>query len=664
MFSFFRRRKGAKALAAAREALSQGRVADALGELERALELDPARAAQAAELIPSAAALGEHGARAAQLLSRAGALAPGAAALALKHGELLRALGEPEAALGAFDRALRGEGGGPIVERRAARGAALCSAAIGAPNAEGRLEDAADRVSLDCEVWSALARAYEARGAAPEARTVLRRMLRADRDDLEAQERLLALDEGSKAAAFAALWRPPSLRAPAPDGALERLFERLRAQEHAGALVDARALAERGGDSHTTPWLLAFVQLRAGLPTEARATLARHGAPAAPFGHFVQALLAIHEEQEDEARSKLEGLRRELHPFPGLTFLLGVRYDVLGDLDSAERLYREQLGQDPEDAETQLALASLLRRAGRVESARALECQAYLTDPVLLSGQGRFRHEAITSRRLRHARDRAMARLQEDPHDASALAGLAHALNRLGEARRTLELSLGGSHTEASVALDLRREQGYACWILGKQAQAVDTLTEVVSARPADAEARAWLGQLLAERGDATGAHAQLDEALRLDAQQFHAHASKGILLSMQGDYEAAERHYRAAIRSDPTQGEPHLNLGIDLMKRGRTEAAERALRFTTLLLPGSVQAHAMRARALGALGRRDEAAQVADRAQALANAEAVSRALGQEAPPLATPFSPWVREARRGLAELAREACDGTLEG
>jgi tetratricopeptide (TPR) repeat protein len=657
MFAFFRRRKANRLIEEARAALRDKRIDDAVAGLEAALVLGTEEDGEASLLL--AVVERDRGNRDAALrrFAEARAKSPDSGAIAIDHAVLLQEAGDLAAAVRAFDDARACKDRHVFIERRAVRGAALCAARLGKKDAEKRLADAVDEIPIDDEAHAALARVRAQRGNKTGAIAALRIVLRGSRDDVEAYERLLALQGDPGAEVLRDAWRPASLRTNEGEAALVRIFDGLRFGGYAEALQEARSLLEGSVERPVDRALLAFVLARADKLAEARPLVADTGEHA-PFYRFVRALVAVHEAREEEAWIDLERLHTERLSFPALAYLVGGRRYVRGDHEGAAAAFREVLAADPEDAEVMLQLAEAVRDANEHDEARALERKAYRTNPVLLHADATARTGVLQSRQAAARRARAEARVAESPDDPRANLDLARARLATGDPKGAWEAAkaVPKGAPEYAEAWFVR---GYASFVLQDFESAVRQLERAAKLRPEHAETRAYLGQALAQSGKPKEAMPHLDEAIRLDPYAYYAHSTKGVILSMEGRPAEAEVHHRAATRADPRRGEPHLNLGIDLAKQRDFALAERELRFAAILMPNDPQVHHRHADVLATLGQRERAAAAGARAQALMERGLVRQALQTDLPwPAVRHGSPWGREERRTLEELAREVC------
>jgi tetratricopeptide (TPR) repeat protein len=654
---FGRDRKCRRLLVEADEAREAGRVADAAALLERVVALGvPDHAASAALRLSVIARERGDLADAVRHISRARALRPDEGAIAVQLGEDLRQLGRAGEAAAAFDAALQCSRLTPVMRRRALRGGALAAFAGRAPDAEQRLERAVDSYAADDEARSCLATLRAERGQIDRAIGELHCMLRANRNDVEAHERLLALGPApSRAAALAELWRPePSIRF--EQAATTCLFDHMRIGERDRALALARSLGQPRVDRPKAGALLALVRQWTG--DVAGAEHALDALPEQPFVRFVRALVQLARGDEDAARRAFDQLHGEGSPFPGVAFCAGTCADVGGDLDSAARLYEVVLDIDPGDAEVMLLVAEVRQRQGRGDLARPLQHRAYRAAPVLLSPLARHRLDAIRERRARAARARAQADVDRNPRDAQARLHLVQACIE----QRDYDAALAAARApiDGSPPAVLQRETAYAYFARGELSAAAQAFREALDKNGEDGVTHMRLGEVLARMDQPDQAEQHLDLALRADPHAYHALATRAILLSKRGAHRDAADHYRAAMRADPTQGEPHLNLALDLEKAGQLAAAERELRLTTALLPEDAEVHLRHADLLRRLDRDQESAAAHELGVALRQVELSTRALGGARLPVELPVaSPHVRPVRTILEELAAEVCD-----
>ena len=109
--------------------------------------------------------------------------------------------------------------------------------------------------------------------------------------------------------------------------------------------------------------------------------------------------------------------------------------------------------------------------------------------------------------------------------------------------------------------------------------------------RPADAEPRARIGQILLTLGRAAEARAVLDEALALAPRDAHLHTNRGLALAQLGRPEEALAAFDEALRLRRDDAQTWGNRGAALLAAGDAERAreslERALELAEEAEPG-----------------------------------------------------------------------------
>ncbi len=138
----------------------------------------------------------------------------------------------------------------------------------------------------------------------------------------------------------------------------------------------------------------------------------------------------------------------------------------------------------------------------------------------------------------------------------------------------------------------------------GNWALAAAHFRTAADAAPEVAMLRLNLGTALERSGDARGAQAAFEEALRLDPRSFRAHYALGALLARSGrDSEAIDRFSDAVLRNQDFAA-AYLALADALRRSARLEPALAAYRRVIELDPGNPAARFGEAMALVRLGR------------------------------------------------------------
>jgi tetratricopeptide (TPR) repeat protein len=219
----------------------------------------------------------------------------------------------------------------------------------------------------------------------------------------------------------------------------------------------------------------------------------------------------------------------------------------------AEAELRDALARDPGHLGARLSLASLLRRAGRLDEADALVAAVPPQDPRLPASPAR--EAALALSRARGAEARGHLEAAED-QVAAAIAG--------GAGCRALELGRDLASRRRAVALEDERARALASCRDGRErlaehlrrrgdlAGAVDALAPLVAARPWAVEPTLALAAAHVAAGEAARA-AQVLERLR-ETWPRSARVEKRLAeaLELAGDLPAARAARERALRADP----------------------------------------------------------------------------------------------------------------
>lgn len=235
---------------------------------------------------------------------------------------------------------------------------------------------------------------------------------------------------------------------------------------------------------------------------------------------------------------------------------LGLSAEALGKREAAGRAYRKASELDPTLAEAHNNLGLLLRDDGDLEGAIAALTRALEADPKLPSAQANLAlalEDAGRADDAGRAYEKAVALAPDDPMLRANYGLFLLARGRAEPAAQELLAGVARAKGDRAALLalgnGLRRAQ--------KPDVAVRALREAIAAGDGK-PTPALLSELsLAQNaaGDAAGAKASLEEALRLAPKYATAHYLLGSLLAGEGDFKAAAQHYKRCIELEP-QGE------------------------------------------------------------------------------------------------------------
>lgn len=287
-----------------------------------------------------------------------------------------------------------------------------------------------------------------------------------------------------------------------------------------------------------------------------------------------------------------------------------------GDLDTATKLFNEEVRTNPQSPRALFGLGTLAVARGDDQAAIA---------PLLVALDSPFAHKkaaallAASHRRLKHLTEaerfeRESARAGDDlpwpdlfiseyaRREAGRSARMKaieelEASNRLPEAVAGLE-DVARTNPDDQVLVSLGINLGK----MGEFARAERALRVVRTRTPNHAVARYFLGIALfmqAEQawqsGDRDGAKPRFEEAIKelrkaveLNPERGLAHLYAGQAWKYLGNLPEAEAECRAAVRASPQFGETHLGLGEVLVERGKPSEAIPYLETAIRLAPSN----------------------------------------------------------------------------
>lgn len=256
-----------------------------------------------------------------------------------------------------------------------------------------------------------------------------------------------------------------------------------------------------------------------------------------------------------------------------------------GNLGDAERLYRELLDEDPEQADALHYLGVIRLQSGRIDEAvsligRAIDARPDYADAMVNLGFGlnalsRFeeavgqfesalKNGAATAPVFanlggalahlgRHAE--AVTRFEEalelQPELAETRRSLADVLLQLGRAEDALrEIRTALSTGEPSVAMQV--SLGNILLATGRIDKAIDCFGQVLNAHPKLVPVRSKLADLLRKTGRSSEAITHYEELLSQDPGNIEAHYRLGVVFQDHGDRDKAYKAFRNAVQIDP----------------------------------------------------------------------------------------------------------------
>jgi predicted O-linked N-acetylglucosamine transferase (SPINDLY family) len=271
--------------------------------------------------------------------------------------------------------------------------------------------------------------------------------------------------------------------------------------------------------------------------------------------------------------------------------LFGWQTEQAGDLNQAERVYREVLRVDPANAAALHRLATVCLKQGRPADAAAYYRQSLRIEAGNPDGHSSLGIALASLGKPAEAvaafREAASLR----PNDAHVLSNLGNALRESGRLedavtclRSALRLAPSSTGALHNLGLALEAQE--------KLEDAAAAFRQLVASQPGNAEAHACLGRTAAKLRKSEEALSSLQQALLLDPTHAEARNSMGVLLAELGKLEQAVDHFRQALKPRPEFPEAWNNLGNALYNLGRFPEAASAIEEALRLKPDYAEAH------------------------------------------------------------------------
>jgi len=331
-------------------------------------------------------------------------------------------------------------------------------------------------------------------------------------------------------------------------------------------------------------------------------------------------LAALLQQAEDDLQRKnyqgaLEPLKKVTSASPQTAaawYYLGYAEHGLHNDDEARQAYQKAVGLQPDLAEAQVNLGSLLL-AGRdftgalphlLAAVKLKPNDARAHQDLALALDGAGQHEAAAQEFQRAA--------ALDPNSGTTLLAAGHV--ELGQkhyaeaaADLTKALALGADKAEAE------RDLAMADEALGQMPEAAQHLAAHLKLQPSDTAARLHLARIYLGQKQTDLALAELRQ---LDSQSLSPdiEASLGDAYALAGDFSGSEAHYRRALQVLGGEASLHRALAETLLKENKTGQAEAEFRKALAIEPGNSDALKGLASSIYLAGRYAEAAPMIER--------------------------------------------------
>lgn len=161
--------------------------------------------------------------------------------------------------------------------------------------------------------------------------------------------------------------------------------------------------------------------------------------------------------------------------------------------------------------------------------------------------------------------------------------------------------------------------RGMALGRMGQLDQALSALDTYIERHPDDSRALTKRGVRHIWNGDLARAERDLKRALALNPRNAEAHDDLGVIYAQRQEYPQALAHFQQTVEIDPSYQKAHHNRALVLHLTGRLEPALQAVNESQRLAPGDRNTLLLKGQILQALGRKQEAQAMFDRAQFMA---------------------------------------------
>ncbi len=268
---------------------------------------------------------------------------------------------------------------------------------------------------------------------------------------------------------------------------------------------------------------------------------------------------------------------------------LAAATNELGQVESAQKLFRKILAHEPNDARTLTALGTALNQVGKWQEAEETFQHALAVNPSQADAQFDLASLQLAHEQYDQAGQNFQILAERDPKDAAARAGLGASLMGAGHAD-TARTAL-----EAALAID--RKNRTALEDLGLLDMQEDKLSDAVArlqsavALEDHAETRSELALALARSGKLPEAEAQARAAVSLDPKDAAAHSLLSQIEGSLGRSAAAVDEQKKALDIAPDDPDGWNNLGVLYARAKDVSKARDAFQHALRIDPHHSQA-------------------------------------------------------------------------
>jgi protein O-GlcNAc transferase len=264
-----------------------------------------------------------------------------------------------------------------------------------------------------------------------------------------------------------------------------------------------------------------------------------------------------------------------------------------GDHDAAQRGYRQLLDLVPDHAVALTNLGVLVSRGGDPHEAEQLYLRALAANPNQIDARFNLGNLYRRLKRFPEAAAEYEEVLRATPNVPMALVNLGLAVSGAGNWPRAVECYARA----ATVAPDLPEPLmllGDALGRCGRRDEAVLAFREFVTRHPDVPRGHHNLGIHLAATGSTEEAITAFEQAIALKPDYAEAHNGLGVALEALGRTDDAQRAYRNALKARPDFAEALFNLGATYAQQGDCAEAAEVLQRAQALAPNPITQSAL----------------------------------------------------------------------
>ncbi|ACK71346.1 Tetratricopeptide TPR_2 repeat protein [Gloeothece citriformis PCC 7424] len=293
-----------------------------------------------------------------------------------------------------------------------------------------------------------------------------------------------------------------------------------------------------------------------------------------------------------------------------------------GNFTEAERIFRQVIKINPNNADAYRYLGIALRNQGKLEEAIAAYNTAIEINPNYAEVYNNLGVALYYQGKLEEAIAAYNTAIEINPNYAEVYSNLGFALSNQGKLEEAIAaynkaIEINPNYAFAYIGL------GIALYNQGKLEEAIAAYNKAIEINPNYAEVYSNLGFALYNQGKLEEAIAAYNTAIEINPNDAFAYNNLGIALSNQGKLEEAIAAYNTAIEINPNDAFAYNNLGVALYNQGKLEEAIAAYNTAIEINPNDAFAYIGLGIALHDQGKLEEAIAAYNKTLSLADKKA-----------------------------------------